>query len=606
MMRLLIRMIAAVAAVAAPVPSRAQEPGPRHAIAMQGEPALAPGFANFPFVDPNAPKGGRVTLAYAGTFDSLNPFNVKALTTAQGLNSNVFQSLMLRSLDEPFTLYAQIAQSIETDEARSYVVFRLDPRAHFSDGAPLTADDVVFTFNLFKAKGRPQQRDAYKRVRSLTKIDARTLRYDLTGADDRELPLTLALMYVLPAHRTDAEHFEETTLAVPTGSGPYVVTEVKPGERLTLKRDPGYWGNDLPVARGQYNFDEIRIDYYRDDNAMFEALTAGAVDYRFETNPTRWLKSYDFPALREGRVIRETVPFGLPKGMEGFVFNSRRPQFADARVREALGLMFDFDWINANLYGGLYRRSQSYFDDSELSSRGRPADALERALLAPYPGAVRADILENGWSPPPSDGSGRDRAAARKALALLAEAGYALKDGALRSAATGEPFTFEIVIRDRAQERLTLNFAENLKRIGVTARTRLVDEVQGQRRRQRFDFDMMVGSWVASPSPGNEQRSRWGAASADIEGSFNLAGAREPAIEALIDAMLRARSRADYLAAVRAFDRVLLSQFYIVPFFYTPEQWIARSSSLGRPPRAPLFGVLPAAASFIDSWWRAP
>ena len=513
---------------------------------------------------------------------------------------------MLRSLDEPFTLYAQIAESIETDAARSYVVLRLDPRAHFSDGAPLTADDVIFTFNLFKEKGRPQQRDAYKRVRSLTKIDARTLRYDLTGANDRELPLTLALMYVLPAHRTDVVKFEETTLAIPIGSGPYIVSEVKPGERLTLQRDPNYWGNDLPVARGQYNFDEIRIEYFRDDNAMFEAFTSGAIDYRFETSPTRWLKSYDFPALREGRVIRETIPFGLPKGMDGFAFNTRRPQFADVRVREALGMMFDFEWINANLYGGLYRRSKSFFDDSELSSDGRPADALERALLAPFPGAVRADILEGKWSPPVSDGSGRDRANAKAALALLSGAGYAIRGGALVKAATGEPFTFEIIIGDRTQERLALNYAENLKRIGVESKLRVVDSVQAQRRRQRFDFDMMIGAWVATPSPGNEQRSRWGAASADIEGSFNIAGAHEPALDALIDAMLAARSREDYLAAVRAFDRVLLSHFYIVPLFYTPEQWIARSASVRRPARAPLFGVLPAAASFTDSWWRAP
>ena len=602
----LMRLALALGPAAFSLAAQAGETAPRHAIAMQGEPALAPGFTHFPYVNPEAPKGGRLTLGYAGTFDSLNPFNVKALTTAQGLNSNVLQSLMLRSLDEPFTLYAQIAESIETDAARSYVVLRLDPRAHFSDGAPLTADDVIFTFNLFKEKGRPQQRDAYKRVRSLTKIDARTLRYDLTGANDRELPLTLALMYVLPAHRTDVVKFEETTLAILIGSGPYIVSEVKPGERLTLQRDPNYWGNDLPVARGQYNFDEIRIEYFRDDNAMFEAFTSGAIDYRFETSPTRWLKSYDFSALREGRVIRETIPFGLPKGMDGFAFNTRRPKFADVRVREALGMMFDFEWINANLYGGLYRRSKSFFDDSELSSDGRPADALERALLAPFPGAVRADILEGKWSPPVSDGSGRDRANAKAALALLSGAGYAIRGGALVKAATGEPFTFEIIIGDRTQERLALNYAENLKRIGVESKLRVVDSVQAQRRRQRFDFDMMIGAWVATPSPGNEQRSRWGAASADIEGSFNIAGAHEPALDALIDAMLAARSREDYLAAVRAFDRVLLSHFYIVPLFYTPEQWIARSASVRRPARAPLFGVLPAAASFTDSWWRAP
>ncbi|MBL8588733.1 MAG: ABC transporter substrate-binding protein, partial [Methylobacteriaceae bacterium] len=289
-----------------------------HAIAMHGEPALPADFHHLPYANPDAPKGGRLIWGLQGAFDSLNPFNVKAGSTAQGLNGNVFQTLMARSLDEPFTLYGLIAESIETDAARSYAIFHLNPAARFSDGAPITADDVLFTFELLKTKGRPQQRAAYSQVKAAEKLDARTVRYDLTGIGDREMPLTLALMPVLARHKVDPESFAETSLTPPVGSGPYVVAEVKPGERLTLRRNPDYWGKDLPLHRGLFNFDEIRVDYYRDANSLFEAFKAGLVDWRLETDPTRWARAYDFPALREGRVKRESIPFGLPKGMDGF------------------------------------------------------------------------------------------------------------------------------------------------------------------------------------------------------------------------------------------------------------------------------------------------
>ena len=393
---------------------------------MHGAPALAAGFDHLPYANPDAPKGGRLALAYLGAFDSLNPYNVKALSTAQGLVGNVYQSLMARSADEPFTLYGLIAQSIETDDARDRVVFHLNPAAHFSDGAKIVAADVLFTFNLLKAKGLPSQRAAYALVKSADAPDDLTVRFDLAGADDRELPLILALMPVLSRAHTDAAHFEDQTLQIPVGAGPYKVAEVVPGQRLTLTRDPDYWARDLPINRGLYNFDEIRIDYFRDASAMFEAFKAGLVDFRLEDDPTRWRDGYDFPAARDGRVLRATAPYGLPKGISGFAFNTRRPIFADPRAREGLATMFDFEWINANLYAGVYRRSKSFFDDSELSAAGRPASAKERALLAPFPGAVRDDILEGRWAPPVSDGSGRDRALARTALDLLAEAGYAL------------------------------------------------------------------------------------------------------------------------------------------------------------------------------------
>jgi peptide/nickel transport system substrate-binding protein len=574
---------------------------PRHAIAMHDMPALPADFDHLPYADPAAAKGGRLVIGLPGTFDSLNPFNLKAGSTAQGLVGNVFQSLMSRSLDEPFTLYGLIAQTIETDEARSYATFRLDPRAKFSDGTPITAADVLFTFELLKQHGRPQQRVAFSLIKQVETPDAETVRFDFPGLNDREMPLTLALMPVLPRHLIDAAKFDDANLAIPIGSGPYLIAAVKPGEQLLLRRNPDYWAKDLPVHRGLFNFDEIEIDYYRDQNSLFEAFVAGLLDFRTETNPIRWTTGYDFPALRDHRVTRESLPLGGPKGMEGFVFNMRRPQFADIRVREALGLMFDFEWINANLYGGLYTRTKSFFDESELASTGHPASAAERTLLAPFPDAVRNDILEGTWRPPQSDGSGQDRRLPRQALNLLAAAGYELKDGRLTKG--NEALAFEIMVQDRSQEKLALNYAASLARIGVDARIRLVDEVQYQRRRQSFDFDVMFGSWYASSSPGNEQRGRWGSNAADQPGSFNLAGVKSAAVDALINALLAAKSHEAFVAAVRAYDRVLLSGFYIVPLFHASTQWIAASAALGRPERLPRYGA-PTGGATLDTWWR--
>ncbi|WP_281929481.1 extracellular solute-binding protein [Methylocystis iwaonis] len=574
---------------------------PTHGLAAHGAPALPPDFDHLPYADPQAKKGGRLRVGLAGTFDSLNPFNLKSGSTAQGLVGNVFQGMMARSQDEPFTLYPLIAQSLDIDAARAHVTFHLDTRAHFSDGKPITSEDVLFSFNLLKSKGRPQQRVAYGLVKSITAPDAQTVSYDLTGVGDRELPLILAIMPVLPRHATDLERFSDATLAKPLGSGPYIVADAQAGARLLLKRDPNYWGADVPSQRGFYNFDEIDIQYFRDGNALFEAFKAGLIDYREETSTTRWSTGYDFPALREGRVATEALKNENPKGLEGFVFNTRQTIFKDIRLREALGMMFDFEWINANLYSNLYTRTKSFFDESELSASGRPANEKERALLAPYPDAVRADILDGKWRPPVNDGSGRDREMAKRALELLAAAGYHVNGDKLSK--DGAPVSFEIMVKDRNQERLALNYAASLARIGVEARVRLVDEVQYQRRRQKFDFDMMIGQYLASASPGNEQRMRWGSASATQESSFNLAGAASPAIDSLIVALLSAQSHEDFVAAVRAYDRVLLSGFYVVPLFHASEQWIAHSTDLARPERLPRYAA-PLFGPTLESWWR--
>jgi len=587
--------LSALALVVGP-PLGAALAAPVHAIAAHGEPALGADFANLPYANADAPKGGRLRLAFIGTFDSLNPYNVRALSTAQGLIGNVYQSLMFRSADEPFSLYGLIAKSVETDPARDWVVFHLDPKARFSDGSPVTAADIAFTFALLKEKGRPQQRAAYSLVKAIETPDDMTVRYDLSGAGDRELPLTLAMMPVLSKAHVDAAHFDDQTLQIPVASGPYVVSEVKPGQRLVLKRNPEYWGRDLPVMRGLYNFDEIQIDYYRDAATMFEAFKARLYDFRVETDPTLWLSAYNFPALEAGRVIKQSLPIGVPKGIEGFAFNTRRPIFADVRAREALGMLFDFEWINPVFFSGVYRRSKSFFDDSELSSAGRPASDRERALLAPFPGAVRPDVMEGAWSPPVSNGSGRDRDIARKALEELAAAGYSIKGDSLVDAG-GQRLAFEILVKNREEERLALAYSQSLARIGVSANVRLVDEVQFQRRRTTFNFDMMIAGWIASPSPGAEQRGRWGSVSADMQGAYNVCGVASPAIDAMIAAMLGAQDHDDFVAAVRALDRLLISGFYVVPLFYSPDQWIAYSADLGRPEKTPLFGVT------LDSWW---
>jgi peptide/nickel transport system substrate-binding protein len=570
-----------------------------HAIAMHGAPAMPDDFTAVPYVNPDAPQGGRITEGVLGTFDSLNPLIVQG-DAVQPIRGYVIESLMARGYDEPFTLYGLLARTVETDDARSYVTFTLDPAAHFSDGAPVTADDVVFSWQLLRDHGRPNHRTYYSKVAKAEIIDPRTVRFDFADTGDRELPLILGLMPVLPKHAIDTATFENSTLAKPIGSGPYVVADVNAGRSVTFKRDPNYWGRNLPINRGLWNFDEVRFDFYRDGNAYFEAFKAGLYDLRAETDPTRWQTGYDFPAARDGRVAKETFPSGLPKFASDYVFNTRRPIFADIRVRQAIALLFDFQWINRNFFYNLYRRSASYFDDSELSTYHRPADEKERALLAPYPDAVRADVLDGTWSPPVTDGSGYDRATLRQALGLLEAAGYAIEGTKLRNLATGRRFAFEIMVTNRDDERLALAFSTMLARAGITMQVRLVDDAQYQERLSSFDFDMIEYRWEQSLSPGNEQSFYFGAAAAGQDGSRNYMGAKSPAAGAMIAALLAARDRPDFVAAVRALDRVLISGCYVVPLFYLPDQWVARWTSIEHPARTSLYGYLP------ETWWRQP
>ncbi|WP_249136044.1 MULTISPECIES: extracellular solute-binding protein [unclassified Bradyrhizobium] len=573
--------------------------GESHAISMHGAPALPADFAHMPYAKPDAPKGGRLVWGLLGTFDSLNPFIVRGLALQQ-IRGFVVESLMSRGNDEAFTLYGLLARSVETDDIRSYVTFHLDPRARFSDGKPVTADDVLFSWALLRDRGRPNHRQYYAKVAKAEAPDPLTIRFDFGGAPDRELPLILGLMPVLPRHAVDPETFEDTTMTGPVGSGPYRVTAVRPGASVTLRRNPDYWGRDLPANRGLWNFDEIRFDYYRESNGQFEAFKRGLYDFRNEAEPLRWHDGYDFPAARSGELIRDIIKPGMPQPSEYLVFNTRRPLFSDVRVRRALTLLFDFEWINRNYFFGLYTRAGGFFAGSELSAYGRAADARERELLKPYLAHIPPDILDGSFRLPVSDGSGRDRAALRVALALLSEAGYVLDGTVLRQRATKAPLTFEILVTTRDQERIALAYSRDLKRAGIEASVRAVDPVQFDQRRLGYEFDMLQNRWDQSLSPGNEQSFYWGSQAADIPGTRNYMGAKDPAIDALIAALLEARERPEFVSAVRALDRTLMSGFYAIPLFNVAEQWIARWNRVERPSTIALTGYLP------ETWWHRP
>jgi peptide/nickel transport system substrate-binding protein len=572
---------------------------PMGGIAMHGVPLEPPDFDHLPYVNPQAPKGGRVTLGIQGSFDSLNPLIVKG-TSAEGVRDYVYESLLGRAYDEPFSLYGLIAETVETPSDRNSVEFSLREGAKFSDGAPITVDDVLFSYALLRDHGRPNHRSYYEKVARAEQTGTRKVKFTFDKSGDREMPLIMGLMPVLPHHLIDADSFEKTSFAAPIGSGPYTVAEVEPGKSITFKRDPNYWGANLPINRGLYNFDTIRFDYYRDAGSMFEAFKSGLITLRAEEDPMRWTEGYDFPAIRDGRVVKEELPDGTPAGMSALVFNTRRPLFADARVRQALIELFDFEWVNRALYHGQYARTESYFARSVLSSHGRPADASERELLAPYTDAVRPSILDGSFALPVSDGSGENRDGRRGALKLFEAAGWHLDGGSLVNTATGEPFTFEILAVTRAQERLLLTYAQALKQVGIEARIRQVDSTQYQQRKQNYDFDMIQYFWPVSLSPGNEQSFRFGSAAAATDGSFNYAGVRGTAVDAMIEALLAAKTREDFVSAVRALDRVLLSGDYVIPLFHLPKQWLAYWRELKRPEVTPLYGYR------LDAWWIEP
>ena len=568
---------------------------PRHAIAMYGEPALTAGFAHMPYANPGAPKTGRLTLGFQGSFDGLNLLAV-GKNAPPVLIPYVLQSLMFRSQDEPFTLYPLLAESIATPADRSWAEFRINPKATFSDGKPVTADDVIFSWDLLKRRSQPFRRGYYGKVSEAQKRDERTVRFVFGANSDFELPLILAAMPILAKHATDPDKFDSMGFTPLLGSGPYLVSEVVPGTRVNLKRNPNFWATDLPTLRGFYNFDEIRFDYFRDGNTFTEAFRTGIYDHRIELDPTRWLTAYDSEATRDGRVVKEGFRSASPRPLNAFVMNTRRGPFADIRVRQAMNALFDFEWLNHNLFRDQYKRTASFFDESELSSKGRTASDKERALLALFLKDIPEDVLEGRWLPPKTDGSGRDRAVMSGAVKLLEEAGYKVVNGAMTSA-NGQPLAFDIMVDSRDKERIALAFSDTLRLVGIKARIRLVDSSQYWSRLRAFEYDVIISTYNNSPSPGNEQENRWNSAAASREASLNYAGVKSPAVDAMIKAMLAARERDDYIAAVRALDRALISGSYLIPLYHAPELWIARWTRIARPETLPKYDFTP------DVWW---
>ncbi len=589
-----LALIAAMFAVATP-----SHAAPQSSIAMHGVSRHASGPPAFAYVRPDAPKGGRVAIGVLGTYNSLNPLIYKG-DSASGIREYVYESLLARGGDEPFSLHGLIAETIDVPDDRSSATFVIRPEARFSNGMPITADDVLFSYDLLKTRGWPFMRSTYNQVTAAIKLGDRQLRFDFGTAGgtaaNRELPLLMGLMPILPKAATDPETFEQTSMTPPIGSGPYLVARAEAGRTLVYKKNPDWWARSLPLMRGRFNFDEIRNDYFRDSSSLFEAFKSGQLDVLAEEDPTRWATGYAFPAVTEGRIVKAEFATALPSGMSGFVFNTRRPLFADARVRAALIKVFDGEWINTALYAGLYRRTQSFFDRSELSSAGRPMDDEERRLLAPFPNAVTAAIASGTATLPKTSGTGANRDNQIAALKLLREAGYQLRGGKLISA-SGEPVKFEVLITSQRQARLLLNYVRALEAVGITLAIREVDSAQYEARLKTYDYDMTQTYWNSSLSPGNEQWNRWGSTSATAEGQRNYAGVKSPDIDAMIDAMTRARDGNTYRSAVRAFDRLLRSGDYVIPLFHPPKVWIAHWTRIKGP------DVSPNSGFDLDTWW---
>jgi peptide/nickel transport system substrate-binding protein len=579
---------------------------PKRGIAMVGEPALPADFSNFPYANPDAPKGGSITYGVIGTFDNLNPFILKSMrTTARGVidtafGNLVFESLMVRSADEPFTVYPLIAESVDIDAERTYVEFQLNPNAKWSDGKPVTPEDVIFTYETFAAKGRPPYSKRMEKIAKIEKTGDRGVKFTLNEKSDREFPLILAgATPILPKHAIDPAKFDETILTPLIGSGPYVIKTVTPGERIVFRRNPDYWAKDLPSKRGFDNYDTVTVDYFRNETSQFEAFKKGLFDVYPENDPVKWESNFNFPAVLEGKVIKEAFTSGTPANMYGYVFNTRRQVFADPKVRMGLSMLYDFEWTNKNLFGGKYARTGSFWQNSELSALGKPASEAEQILLGADASKVLPEVMDGTYRPSKTDGSGRDRAVMKKAFGILKEAGYAVNGGKMVGA-DGKPLAFEILTANEGEEKLALVYQRTLSKVGIDAQIRTVDDAQYQQRRQTWDYDIILATFSASLSPGIEQSGRWGTASKDVDGSFNYAGVADPAIDRIIGEIGKARNRETFTTAVRALDRLLISGQYLVPLHHLPEQWLARWEKIERPEKTPLFGYQ------LATWWAKP
>lgn len=571
-----------------------------HGIAMYGQPALPPDFVSLPYANPDAPKGGRIVFGESGGFDSLNPFIINGIAPA-GLSAHTVETLLGRSYDEPFTLYGLLAESVVTDEARSFVEFTLREGARFSDGSPVTVEDVIWSFEILGTQGQPRYAAAWGKIGGVEQTGPRSVKFTF-NTEDRELPLILGLRPILKKAQWEGKDFTRSTLEAPIGSGPYVVAEFEPGRFVTYRKNPDWWGAELPFNRGQHNLDEIRYDYFGDGGVVFEAFKAGEITSWRETNPVKWDQQYDFPAVAAGDVVKSVIPHSRPSGIEGFVFNTRRPLFADWRVREALIAAFNFELVNRTLNAGIPPRIQSYFSNSPLGMvPGAPAEGRVAELLEPFKAELLPGALE-GYALPVGDGTEANRAAIRRASGLLEEAGWTVEEGVLRNA-EGTPFAFEILITNGADDIINAAtiYVEGLKRLGIAARVVTVDSAQYKERTTNYDFDMTHYIRSLSLSPGNEQTLYWGAAGVTEPGTRNWMGMNSPAAEAMIATMLAAKGPDEFIAAVQALDRVLTTGRYVVPIWYSDVSRIAHRKELKYPERLPLYGDWPGFQPEV--WW---
>jgi microcin C transport system substrate-binding protein len=584
-----------LALFAAIIPSSAGEH--RHGLSAFGDLAYPADFDHFAYANPDAPKGGIFSLIGWGgvtTFNSLNNYILKG-DAAQGLEL-LFDSLMVPAADEADADYGLVAESAEVADDGKSVTFYLRPEARFADGTKLTADDVAFSFDTLKTKGHPLYHQILQDVVKAEALDPHTVRYSFKGDLIRDLPLTVAVLPIFSKAYYSKHLFEQTTLDPPLGSGPYLVDSVAQGRTIVYRRNPDYWGKDLPVNRGRWNFDKIRFEYFRDRTAGMEAFKAGAYDFREEFTSKVWATEYDFPAIRAGKVKKEILPDETPSGTQGFFLNTRREALQDPRVRKALDLAFDFEWTNRNIFYGLYERTQSFFENSPMKAVGEPSEA-ERALLTSLGVPVSEEALGPAYVPPKSDGSGADRKLLLEAGKLLDEAGYTVKNG-VRVNAKGEPLKLEILTFEPTFERLTAPYVKNLRLLGIDTHVRMVDPAQYQQRLKDFDFDITTERYQMRNTPGVELRSYFGSAAAKMDGSLNLAGISDPAVDALIEKVIAAKSRDELETAARALDRVLRAGHYWVPHWYKPSNTIAYWDKFSRPGTKPRFD-----RGILDTWW---
>ena len=565
-----------------------------HALSLTGEPKYGPDFAHLEYADPSAPKGGTLKLFAIGGYDSLNPFIVKGVSAA-GLGL-IYESLMASPKDDISAEYGLIAESVEFPEDLSWVAFTLRPEARWHDGSPITVDDVIFSLNTLREKGLPFYRFYYANVVEAEAVGPRKVRFTFSGPPNRELPQIMGQLTVLPKAGFETRDFEETGLDPPMGSGPYRIKSLDPGRSITYERVADYWGTDLAINRGRYNFDTLRYDYYRDQTVALEAFKAHEYDFRAENNSKDWATGYEFPAIESGLAIKELVPDGSPTGMQGFAFNLRKAKFQDRALRRALAYAFDFEWSNKNLFYGQYDRTTSYFSNSELASSGLPAGD-ELAELEPFRDQLPAELFTTPYEPPSTDGSGNIRGNLREAIKVLREAGWQLEDRKLIDPNTGAPLEIEVLLVSPAFERIVSPFVQNLEKLGVAAKIRIIDPAQYQNRLSEFDFDVVVSTFGQSESPGNEQRDFWSSESATRQGSRNIIGIEDPVVDALIDKIIFALDRQSLVATTRALDRVLLWGHYVIPQWHIRFQRISYWDKFGRTEVTPKYGT------DLFAWW---